>query len=95
MIAHTRRAVLVALAFGAVASPLRAQDTQYQVVDRIAAVVGTVPIPMSRIEEQMQIMRLQSANLPTDSAGLDELRRKLDRHVRPPEADDSSPIPQR
>ncbi len=75
MIAYTRRAALVALALGAAASPLRAQDTEYQVVDRIAAVVGTVPIPMSRIEEQMQILRLQSPNVPTDSAGLDRLRR--------------------
>ncbi len=77
MIAHIRRAALVALAVAAAAPPLQAQDTQYQVVDRIVAVVGTVPIPISRVEEQMQILRLQSSNLPTDSAGIDQVRRLI------------------
>jgi peptidyl-prolyl cis-trans isomerase SurA len=77
VIAHIRRAALVALAVAAAAPPLQAQDTQYQVVDRIVAVVGTVPIPISRVEEQMQILRLQSSNLPTDSAGIDQVRRLI------------------
>ena len=59
------------------ASSLQGQEAQYELVDRIIAVVGTTPIPMSRVEEQLQMLRLQNPSIPTDSAGLDRLRRVI------------------
>ncbi len=59
------------------ASSLQGQEAQYELVDRIVAVVGTTPIPMSRVEEQLQMLRLQNPSIPTDSASLDMLRRVI------------------
>ena len=59
------------------ASSLQGQEAQYELVDRIIAVVGTTPIPMSRVEEQLQMLRLQNPSIPTDSASLDMLRRVI------------------
>jgi len=59
------------------ASSLQGQEAQYELVDRIVAVVGTTPIPLSRVEEQLQMLRLQNPSIPTDSANLDMLRRVI------------------
>lgn len=68
---------LLALVMMASASSLQGQEAQYKVVDRIVAVVGTTPIPMSRVEEQLQMLRLQNPSMPTDSVSLDVLRRVI------------------
>ncbi|HEX9393673.1 MAG TPA: peptidylprolyl isomerase, partial [Gemmatimonadales bacterium] len=47
------------------------------VVDRIVAVVGTRPILMSELEEQVAQLQSQGQQLPTDSAGLAKLRRHI------------------
>ena len=65
---------LLALVMMTAASSLQGQEAQYELVDRIAAVVGTTPIPMSRVLEQLQMLRLQNPSIPTDSASLDMLR---------------------
>ena len=56
---------------------LQAQEGQFREIDRIVAVVGRVPIPLSRIEERVQMLRLANPELPTDSASLDGIRRTL------------------
>ena len=66
---------LLALVMMTAASSLQGQEAQYTLVDRIAAVVGTTPIPMSRVEEQLQMLRLQNPSIPTDSASLETMRR--------------------
>ena len=48
-----------------------------QVIDRIVAVVGTVPILWSRVEEQLVLERSQGAKIPDDSAGREAVRRQL------------------
>ncbi len=61
-----------------IAAPsLDAQDEQYQLIDGVVAVVGSTPIPRSRIDEQLQMLRLQNPNLPVDSATIDQLRRLI------------------
>ncbi len=71
----TARVVFVSLF---VAAPsLDAQEEQYQSIDGVVAVVGSTPIPKSRIDEQLQMLRLQNPNLPVDSATLDKLRRLI------------------
>jgi len=47
------------------------------VVDRIVAVVGTRPILMSELEEQVAQLQSQGQQLPSDSAGLAKLRRHI------------------
>ena len=59
------------------APPLDAQEEQYQLIDGVIAVVGSTPIARSRIEEQLQMLRLQDPELPTDSATLNELSRLI------------------
>ena len=69
---------LLAVVTSFVAAPsLDAQEEQYQLIDRVVAVVGSTPIPMSRIDEQLQMLRLQNPNLPTDSATIDEIKRVI------------------
>ncbi len=58
-------------------STARAQERQFTKIDEIAAIVGRTPIPRSQIEEGVQLLRSQGAELPTDSAGMYELRRAL------------------
>ena len=74
-------AELLALVMMASASSLQGQEAQYKLVDRIVAVVGTTPIPMSRVEEQLQMLRLQNQSIPTDSASFDMLRRGHSRYA--------------
>src|SRR6266853_2930128 len=47
------------------------------VVDRIVAVVGTRPILMSELEEQVAQLQSQGQRLPSDSTGLAKLRRRI------------------
>lgn len=68
---------LFALVMTTAASSLQGQEAQYELVDRIIAVVGTTPITMSRVEEQLQMLRLRNPSIPTDSASLDKLRRVI------------------
>jgi peptidyl-prolyl cis-trans isomerase SurA len=62
------------LAFG---HPAAAQEPGFVRVDCVAAVVGSVPIPCSRVEEELNVIRRQGAELPEDSAGIAEFRRQL------------------
>jgi peptidyl-prolyl cis-trans isomerase SurA len=50
------------------------QAEGYALVDRVVAIVGTSPIPQSRIDEQIQMLRIRNPDLPTDSASLEQLR---------------------
>lgn len=56
-------------------SPAHAQD--YTVVDQIAAVVGDSVIPLSRVDEELNLYRSQGGQLPPDSAGRMALRRQI------------------
>jgi peptidyl-prolyl cis-trans isomerase SurA len=58
-------------------SPAFAQDIPRVPVDGIAAIVGDVPIPISRISEQLQTFRAQGGEVPTDPEGLAALRLQL------------------
>ena len=57
--------------------PALAQDVLRVPVDGIAAIVGDTPIPMSRIDEQLQTYRTQGGEIPTDAEAMAELRRQL------------------
>ena len=57
-------------------APLHGQEPDYQPIDRIAAIVGRNPIPESRIEERLQLMR-RDPQFPTDSATIDGLRHSI------------------
>ncbi|MBI4421205.1 MAG: peptidylprolyl isomerase [Gemmatimonadetes bacterium] len=59
------------------ASVGRAQDSTFVVVDRIVAVVTGRPILLSRVNEQINIMRATGRPVPGDSAGLEQLRRSI------------------
>lgn len=55
----------------------RAQDSAFALVDRIVAVVGDTPIPLQRINEELNVLRQRGAEIPPDSAGLARLRRQI------------------
>jgi peptidyl-prolyl cis-trans isomerase SurA len=65
---------IIGIALGATAIPAAAQN--YQVVDRIAAVVGDVAIPQSRVEEQL-LERRSQGEVPDDPAELAALRQQI------------------
>jgi len=78
----TRRLLLVPLALGfAAAGTAAAQDTSFVLVDRIAAIVGDTPIPLSRVDEELNLMmaELQRSGqpLPKDSAEIARYRRQI------------------
>jgi peptidyl-prolyl cis-trans isomerase SurA len=52
-------------------------DESFTVIDRVAAVVGDSVIPVSRIEEELNVYRQQGGQLPSDSAGMAALRRDI------------------
>lgn len=54
-----------------------ARDSTFALVDRVAAVVGGTAIPLSRVEEQINLVRARGEPVPSDSAGLMELRREI------------------
>lgn len=55
----------------------RTQEEGFVKVDCIAAVVDRSPIPCSRLEEQLNVLRRQGENIPTDSSELAAFRRQL------------------
>ncbi len=57
--------------------PARGQATDFVPVDRIVAIVGKTPIPLSRIREEINLMRQRGSSVPTDSAELDALHQSL------------------
>ena len=61
----------------ALCCPALAQDVLRVPVDGIAAIVGDTPIPMSRIDEQLQTYRSQGGEIPTEPEMLAVLRRQL------------------
>jgi peptidyl-prolyl cis-trans isomerase SurA len=69
------KGVLVALcvAFCGVATA----QSKAGVIDRIVAVVGTRPILMSEVEEQVAQLQSQGQQVPSDSVGLAKLRRRI------------------
>jgi peptidyl-prolyl cis-trans isomerase SurA len=73
----------VVLALSGSASIVAAQqgDTALVPVDRIAAVVGDTPIPLSRVDEELNLrmaeMQRAGRPLPQDSASIQALRRQL------------------
>jgi peptidyl-prolyl cis-trans isomerase SurA len=64
-----------------VAVPATAQETGFVPVDRIVAVVGDTPIPLSRVDEELNLVLadLQRAGrpVPQDSAQIQEYRRQI------------------
>lgn len=58
-----------------------AQDERFVEIDRVVAVVGTVPIPLSRVNEELNVVLSEMQRLgqaaPTDSAETIELQREL------------------
>lgn len=63
-------------------SPALAQDDDLMLVDRIIAVVGSSPITASRIDEEVNVIRQQGGEVPTDSAELAAFRLEvLDRII--------------
>jgi peptidyl-prolyl cis-trans isomerase SurA len=61
------------------ATPAAAQTAsgRAELVDRIVAVVGMVPILASQVEEQLVLAKSQGAKIPDDSAGLEAARRQI------------------
>jgi peptidyl-prolyl cis-trans isomerase SurA len=80
-----RASPVAALIAGLLGAPvmLRAQqaDGAFIPVDRIAAVVGETPIPLSRVDEELNLwlaeMQRAGRPVPQDSAALMDLRREL------------------
>lgn len=54
-----------------------AQDVLRVPVDRIAAIVGDTPIPVSKVDEHVQTYRAQGGVVPTDPENLALFRREL------------------
>jgi peptidyl-prolyl cis-trans isomerase SurA len=84
MSARTGCAVLVALAalpIGAAAQEPPSTSHEFQLVDRIAAIVGNVAIPLSRVDEEVNLMlgerQRTGQPLPKDSAEYAALRRDV------------------
>jgi peptidyl-prolyl cis-trans isomerase SurA len=78
---RTSRAPALALAALALATPAHGQDSAFVPVDRIAAIVGDTPIPLSRVDEELNLVlgEMQRAGrpVPQDSAAVTALRREL------------------
>jgi peptidyl-prolyl cis-trans isomerase SurA len=66
-------ALVAAIPLGAAA---QAPD-QPQLLDRVVAVVGSIPILLSQVEEQMLLAQSQGAKLPEDSVGRAAARREI------------------
>ncbi len=73
------RVLCLALVLGVVgATPTLAQrDSARVLVDRIVAIVGDVPIPLSRLEEEVSVYRQQGGALPTDPDELRALQKEI------------------
>ena len=73
---HRNLAAVFVLAV-VLASGARAQDVAYQTVDRVAAIVGDSIIPLSRVQEEVNVYRQQGGEVPTDPVALRALMREL------------------
>lgn len=72
------RSGYIALLAGLAVPPVAgAQDRDFRPVDRIVAVITGKPILLSRVEEQINIMRATGRQVPTDSAGLARFQRSI------------------
>jgi peptidyl-prolyl cis-trans isomerase SurA len=54
--------------------PAGAQEVVYETVDRIVAVVGDSVIPLSRVDEEINVYRQQGVQVPTDPGERDAFR---------------------
>ena len=70
---------LMPLLLAGTAAPASGQGEQAapQPVDRILAVVGSVPILASQVEEQLVLTQAQGGKVPDDSAGRAAMRRQI------------------
>jgi len=76
-----RNSVLAVLGIAVATAGAAAQEPQFVPVDRIAAVVGDTPIPLSRVEEELNLtlaeLQRTGRPMPTDSAEVAQLRRDI------------------
>jgi peptidyl-prolyl cis-trans isomerase SurA len=75
-VTSTRLAICWLLCVAAVPT-IQAQGPQWTPVDSIAAIVGDQVIPMSRLAEEINVMRARGEDVPTDAAALAEFRRTV------------------
>jgi peptidyl-prolyl cis-trans isomerase SurA len=76
----TRRKLLTALgALAVLGAPLDAQvtDPDADVVDRVVAIVGDSVVLLTQVQEEIERMRIQGANIPTDPSSLAQLEREV------------------
>ncbi|MFQ6044946.1 MAG: peptidylprolyl isomerase [Gemmatimonadales bacterium] len=73
----TKQFLLSIACWAVLAAAGHAQQAGFVKVDCIAAVVDRSPIPCSRLEEQLNVLRRQGEDIPADSAELAEFRRQL------------------
>ncbi len=73
----SRRVIAFVAATAALGISQGAVAQEYQLVDRIAAIVGNVAIPMSRVEERVLQARNQMQDFPTDPVGVQALRARI------------------
>ena len=70
------RTLLLTVTVLALAAPLRAQEPDPELVDRIVAVVGDSVILASELDEQIERRRATGQPVPSDSAELEALKRQ-------------------
>lgn len=71
------RPILVVLALVSTWMPNAIRAQEFVFVDGIAAVVGDTPIPVSRVQEELNLYQSAGNDLPTDSASLAALRQEF------------------
>jgi peptidyl-prolyl cis-trans isomerase SurA len=75
-----RASFVVSIGLGLVlasASAVRAQEVEFQTVDRVAAIVGDSVISLSRVEEELNVYRQRGGEIPTDPDQRTALMREL------------------
>lgn len=76
-----RSSLVVGVGIVVAASGVAAQEPQFVPVDRIAAVVGDTPIPLSRVEEELNLtlaeLQRTGRPMPQDSAEVARMRRDI------------------
>lgn len=70
------RTLVLTVTVLALAAPIRAQEPEPELVDRIVAVVGDSVILASELDEQVERLRATGQPVPTDPDALDELKRQ-------------------
>ena len=56
---------------------LSAQEAPFEEIDRVAAIVGDSVIPLSRVEEELNVYRSQGGEVPDDAEQRDALKRQI------------------